>query len=218
MPTTLPKGNSFGRWIFRQESPSFSETKCDDATTVSHIKFMATTSFSTTLPTRTGASPIANVDSTDHADNKSHSHIQEPIQFPPPSSAQAPDWSTTQFFPHILSQQLHTQHFLCYLRMQQQLRFQRHQQIIQHPKLSLLPKNWSRSFVQVPARSIGTTTEDSFDHIIIIFYQGGILRYGPNPCNRLNCTLIHRAAELSFSNKLGFLFWSQYSPPDAVIV
>jgi hypothetical protein len=127
----------------------------------------------------------------------------------------------------ILSHQQNAQQFFQYQRMQQNLQYQRmqhnlkekqKQQILQHE--SLIGKKIRRhvSFVHSAAKGIGTTTPNEFDHILFLFFQGGILPHGPDPGEKRNRSLITRVAELSTSDKLGHQFWSQYSISDAAIV
>ena len=89
---------------------------------------------------------------------------------------------------------------------------------MQHPRLSLILKNLCRTYVHVAARRMGTTTQDGYDHILLLFYQGGMLPHGLQPCDQFNLSHILCVAKLSIYGKMGFHFLAQYSPPDAVIV
>jgi hypothetical protein len=115
-------------------------------------------------------------------------------------------------------QQFYRQAHLQHQRRHQHALFQRHTQFLNHQRSTSRKTKRYRTFVHTAARGIGTSTPNDFDYILFLLFQGGLLRYGPDPCEKRNRTLIIRSAELTSVHKLGFQFWNQYSDVDSVFV
>ena len=106
-----------------------------------------------------------------------------------------------------------------YQHTQQILLHQQDPQILQHHRRLVGRERCSyRTFIHTAARFIGITTPSGFDHIFLLFFQGGLLPHGPDPCEKRNRRTIIRAAKLSSLDQLGFPFWIQYSYSDAAII
>lgn len=106
-----------------------------------------------------------------------------------------------------------------YQHTQQILLHQQDPQILQHHRHLVGRERCSyRTFIHTAARFICITTPSGFDHIFLLFFQGGLLPHGPDPCEKRNRRTIIRAAKLSTLDQLGFQFWNQYSYSDAAII
>jgi hypothetical protein len=77
-----------------------------------------------------------------------------------------------------LSIQEQTHQFFEYQQMQHHFLHQRHQQILLSERLSGPKRKSYRTFVHTAARLVGITKLSAFDHIFLLFSQGGILPHG----------------------------------------